>query len=80
MTHMLSQHDENFSGHREYKYPRWQADIPFITAKACTLDNELPAILKFLNHGKHPNGHTSEELDCLHKQAHNFFAHDNQLW
>ena len=71
---------KNFQATESVSTPGGKLTFPSSTAKACALDNELPAILKFLNHGKHPNRHTSEELDCLHKQVHNFFAHDNQLW
>jgi integrase-like protein/reverse transcriptase-like protein/aspartyl protease len=60
--------------------PRDELTFPASTAKARTLDNELPAILELLSHGKHPNGHASEELDRLHKQARNFFVHDKRLW
>jgi hypothetical protein len=54
--------------------------FPPSTDRACALDDELPTILDFLRHSKQPNEHTSEELDCLHQRARNFFAHDNQLW
>jgi hypothetical protein len=54
--------------------------FPPSTDRARTLDDELPAILDFLGHGKQPNEHTSEELDHLHRRARNFFTHDNRLW
>src|SRR6266403_2811424 len=48
--------------------------------KVHALNDELPNILKFLSNGKQPNGHTSEELDHLHRQAQNFFIYNNRLW
>jgi hypothetical protein len=56
--------------------------LTFLTStdRARTLDGELPSILEFLSNGKRLNGHTSEELNCLHRQAWNFFIHNEQLW
>jgi len=69
-----------FQATKSVSAPGDKLTFPPSTAKAHALDSELPAILELLNHGKCPNGHTSEELDRLHKQACNFFTHDNQLW
>ena len=54
--------------------------FPPSTAKAHALNLELPSILDFLSHNKHPDGHTTDELDRLHRRARNFFVHDSRLW
>src|SRR6266852_2347091 len=54
--------------------------FPPSTDRARALDPELPSLLEFLSHGKRPNGHTSEKLDCLPRRARNFFVYNERLW
>ncbi len=58
---------KNFQATESVSTPGGKLTFSSSTVKACALNNELPAILEFLNHGKRPNRHTSEELDRLHK-------------
>jgi hypothetical protein len=60
--------------------PRDALTFPPPTDKGRALDDELPSILEFLSHNERPNGHTSDELDRLHRRARSFFVHDNRLW